>query len=137
MDALASTTHFHIFTWVVGIILFLVAAVMAERHKRQKNYTYDRTTVLCFNPDFRSIAICQILKRRRGTLRSEVPAWSTDNRYDGNGTCTFRKRKKRGRCMGPVFRFPIRYNVPRIQIASWHQLVRVTNLIRNVTPAGR
>lgn len=36
MDALASTTHFHIFTWVVGIILFLVAAVMADGTKGRK-----------------------------------------------------------------------------------------------------
>jgi hypothetical protein len=36
LDALASTTHFHIFTWVVGIILFLVAAVMADGTKGRK-----------------------------------------------------------------------------------------------------
>ena len=30
------TTHFHIFTWVVGIILFLVAAVLARGSKGQK-----------------------------------------------------------------------------------------------------
>lgn len=36
MDALASTTHFHIFTWVVGILLFLVAAVMANGTKGRK-----------------------------------------------------------------------------------------------------
>lgn len=36
LDALASTTHFHIFTWVVGIILFLVAAVMANGTKGRK-----------------------------------------------------------------------------------------------------
>ena len=36
MDALASTTHFHIFTWVVGIILFLVAEVMANGTKGRK-----------------------------------------------------------------------------------------------------
>lgn len=30
------TTHFHIFTWVVGIILFLVAAVMANGTKGKK-----------------------------------------------------------------------------------------------------
>ncbi|WP_413057540.1 YisL family protein [Sporosarcina sp. 179-K 3D1 HS] len=36
MDALASTTHFHVFTWVVGIILFLVAAVMANGTKGKK-----------------------------------------------------------------------------------------------------
>ena len=29
-------THFHIFTWVVGIILFLVAAVMANGSKGRK-----------------------------------------------------------------------------------------------------
>lgn len=36
MDALFSTTHFHIFTWVVGVILFLVAAFMAKGSKGQK-----------------------------------------------------------------------------------------------------
>lgn len=36
MDVLANTTHFHIFTWVVGIILFLVAAVMASGTKGRK-----------------------------------------------------------------------------------------------------
>ncbi|MCG7334297.1 YisL family protein [Sporosarcina sp. ACRSM] len=36
LDALASTTHFHIFTWVVGILLFLVAAVMANGTKGRK-----------------------------------------------------------------------------------------------------
>lgn len=36
LDALASSTHFHIFTWVVGIILFLVAAVMANGTKGRK-----------------------------------------------------------------------------------------------------
>ena len=46
------------------------------------------------------------------------------------------KGKSVKRCMDPVFRFPIRYNVPRIQIASWHQLVHVTDLIRNVMPTG-
>lgn len=35
MSFLAST-HFHIFTWVVGIILFLVAAVLARGSKGQK-----------------------------------------------------------------------------------------------------
>lgn len=35
MDFLAST-HFHIFTWVVGILLFLVAAVMANGSKGRK-----------------------------------------------------------------------------------------------------
>lgn len=36
MDALSSTTHFHIFTWVVGIILFLAAAVLANGTKGKK-----------------------------------------------------------------------------------------------------
>lgn len=36
LDALSSTTHFHIFTWVVGILLFLVAAVMANGTKGRK-----------------------------------------------------------------------------------------------------
>lgn len=36
LDALSSTTHFHVFTWVVGIILFLVAAVMANGTKGKK-----------------------------------------------------------------------------------------------------
>ncbi|WP_381432163.1 YisL family protein [Sporosarcina soli] len=36
LDALASSTHFHIFTWVVGIVLFLVAAVMANGTKGRK-----------------------------------------------------------------------------------------------------
>ncbi|MCG7344660.1 YisL family protein [Sporosarcina sp. ACRSL] len=36
MDFLSSTPHFHIFTWVVGIILFLVAAVMANGTKGKK-----------------------------------------------------------------------------------------------------
>ncbi len=36
MDALTNTTHLHIFTWVVGIILFLVAAVMANGTKGKK-----------------------------------------------------------------------------------------------------
>ena len=36
MDALSTTTHFHIFTWVVGILLFLVAAVMANGSKGKK-----------------------------------------------------------------------------------------------------
>lgn len=35
MDFLAST-HFHIFTWVVGIIVFLVTAVMAKGSKGRK-----------------------------------------------------------------------------------------------------
>lgn len=35
MSFLAST-HFHIFAWVVGIILFLVAAVLAKGSKGQK-----------------------------------------------------------------------------------------------------
>ncbi|MBE1555052.1 YisL family protein [Sporosarcina limicola] len=36
MDALSTTTHLHIFTWVVGIIFFLVAAMMANGSKGQK-----------------------------------------------------------------------------------------------------
>ncbi|MFS0688459.1 YisL family protein [Sporosarcina sp. Marseille-Q4943] len=36
MDFLSSTPHFHIFTWVVGIILFLVSAVMANGTKGKK-----------------------------------------------------------------------------------------------------
>ncbi|MCM3743831.1 YisL family protein [Sporosarcina luteola] len=36
MDLLSSTPHFHIFTWVVGIILFLVAAAMANGTKGKK-----------------------------------------------------------------------------------------------------
>lgn len=36
MDALANGTHLHIFTWVVGIILFLVAAGMAKGSKGRK-----------------------------------------------------------------------------------------------------
>ncbi|XUX04919.1 YisL family protein [Sporosarcina sp. UB5] len=35
MDFLAST-HFHIFAWVVGILLFLVSAVMANETKGKK-----------------------------------------------------------------------------------------------------
>ena len=31
-----ATTHFHIFTWVVGIILFLAAAVLARGSKGKK-----------------------------------------------------------------------------------------------------
>ena len=34
--AFLASTHFHIFTWVVGIILFLVAAVLANGSKGQK-----------------------------------------------------------------------------------------------------
>lgn len=36
MGFLSDTTHFHIFTWVVGIIVFLVAAVMANGTKGKK-----------------------------------------------------------------------------------------------------
>ena len=36
MDALTNTTHLHIFTWVVGIILFLVAASMDNESKGKK-----------------------------------------------------------------------------------------------------
>ncbi|GEN82945.1 UPF0344 protein YisL [Sporosarcina luteola] len=36
MDFLTNTTHFHIFTWVVGIIIFLVSAVMAKGTKGKK-----------------------------------------------------------------------------------------------------
>ncbi|MCG3089642.1 YisL family protein [Sporosarcina cyprini] len=36
MDFLSNTTHFHIFTWVVGIIVFLVAAVLANGTKGKK-----------------------------------------------------------------------------------------------------
>ncbi len=36
MNFLTDSTHFHIFTWVVGIILFLVAAVMANGTKGKK-----------------------------------------------------------------------------------------------------
>jgi len=36
MSALADGTHFHILTWVVGIILFLVAASMAKGSKGRK-----------------------------------------------------------------------------------------------------
>ncbi|MFD1206707.1 MULTISPECIES: YisL family protein [Sporosarcina] len=36
MGFLSDTTHFHIFTWVVGIIVFLVAAVMANGSKGKK-----------------------------------------------------------------------------------------------------
>lgn len=36
MDFLTSSTHFHIFTWVVGIILFLVSAGMAAGSKGKK-----------------------------------------------------------------------------------------------------
>ena len=36
LDAFLSTTHFHIFTWVVGVILFLAAAFMAKGSKGQK-----------------------------------------------------------------------------------------------------
>ena len=36
MDAFLSTTHFHILTWVVGIVLFLAAAFMAKESKGRK-----------------------------------------------------------------------------------------------------
>ena len=36
MGVFTDTTHFHVFTWVVGIILFLVAAVMANESKGRK-----------------------------------------------------------------------------------------------------
>ena len=36
MDFLTNTTHFHIFTWAVGIIVFLVAAFMAKGTKGRK-----------------------------------------------------------------------------------------------------
>ncbi|MFC5604648.1 YisL family protein [Sporosarcina koreensis] len=36
MDFLTSSTHFHLFTWVVGIIIFLVSAVMANGTKGKK-----------------------------------------------------------------------------------------------------
>ncbi|HEX5563401.1 MAG TPA: YisL family protein [Sporosarcina sp.] len=36
MDFLTSSTHFHLFTWVVGIIIFLVSAVMANGSKGKK-----------------------------------------------------------------------------------------------------
>jgi uncharacterized membrane protein len=36
LDFLSSTPHFHIFTWVVGIIIFLVSAVMANGTKGKK-----------------------------------------------------------------------------------------------------
>lgn len=36
MDVLSNTTHLHVFTWVVGIILFLAAAVMAKGSKGRK-----------------------------------------------------------------------------------------------------
>ncbi|WP_339251298.1 YisL family protein [Sporosarcina sp. FSL W8-0480] len=36
MGFLSDTTHFHIFTWVVGVIVFLVAAVMANGTKGKK-----------------------------------------------------------------------------------------------------
>lgn len=36
LDFLSNTTHFHVTTWVVGIILFLVAAVMVSGSKGQK-----------------------------------------------------------------------------------------------------
>lgn len=36
MDFLSNTTHLHIFSWVVGVVLFLVAAVMADGTKAKK-----------------------------------------------------------------------------------------------------
>lgn len=36
MGFLSDTTHFHIFTWVVGIIVFLISAVMAKGSKGKK-----------------------------------------------------------------------------------------------------
>lgn len=36
MSVFLSTPHFHILTWVVGVILFLVAAFMAKGSKGQK-----------------------------------------------------------------------------------------------------
>ncbi|MET3575646.1 YisL family protein [Bhargavaea ullalensis] len=36
MGVLTDTTHLHIFTWVVGIILFLIAAIMAKGSKGRK-----------------------------------------------------------------------------------------------------
>lgn len=36
MDFLSSTTHLHIFTWVVGVIAFIVAAVMQKGSKGRK-----------------------------------------------------------------------------------------------------
>ncbi|MER2089460.1 YisL family protein [Sporosarcina sp. JAI121] len=36
MDVLSNTTHLHIFTWVVGIILFLIAAGMDKESKGRK-----------------------------------------------------------------------------------------------------
>ncbi|KXH79758.1 YisL family protein [Sporosarcina sp. HYO08] len=36
MDVLSNSTHFHIFTWVVGIILFLITAVLANGSKGKK-----------------------------------------------------------------------------------------------------
>lgn len=36
MGFLTDTTHLHIFTWVVGIVLFVVAAVMPKESKGRK-----------------------------------------------------------------------------------------------------
>jgi peptidoglycan/LPS O-acetylase OafA/YrhL len=36
LDVLSNTTHLHIFTWVVGIVLFLVAASMDTESKGRK-----------------------------------------------------------------------------------------------------
>ncbi len=36
MDALSNTTHFHILTWVVGIIVFIVASGMEPGTKNRK-----------------------------------------------------------------------------------------------------
>lgn len=36
MDVLSNSTHFHIFTWVVGVILFLVTAVLINGSKGKK-----------------------------------------------------------------------------------------------------
>lgn len=36
MDALANTTHLHLFTWIVGVILFFVALTMAPGSKGRK-----------------------------------------------------------------------------------------------------
>lgn len=36
LDALSNTTHLHLFSWIVGVVLFIIAALMATNSKGRK-----------------------------------------------------------------------------------------------------
>ena len=119
MGFLTDSTHFHIFTWVVGIILFLVAAVMANGTKGKKiTHMISRLFYVLILISGVALFIESDGLRKRCRIRHQIPTRLIDNRNDGNGSCTFSKREESYNVLDSVFRLPFCDNVHGLQIAD-------------------